>query len=266
MLQAIKENDATKLVEELKLVYTNEISESSSNSTNSEKTTLERMKTLLQASLTIVNNQISGLTKLDAVSVANSTGRIILEVDNIQCFEPRGRFNLKVTSTNIFLEGKQFSVLIPVESIAQIMCLPSFTSAKKEGEDYLAFHLKDSVKINNKESKQLLLNLMKIPNPSLRMNNTNDILTESNAIILAIQEATNLSINRPQTSLFSTVRENKSYLKCYRGTQEGAIYPLQCGIVFIKPLLFISTEEIASLSAGRGGGAGNTRYVDLIVS
>ena len=107
---------------------------------------------------------------------------------------------------------------------------------------------------------------MKIPNPSLRMNNTNDILTESNAIILAIQEATNLSINRPQTSLFSTVRENKSYLKCYRGTQEGAIYPLQCGIVFIKPLLYIPTEEIASLSAGRGGGAGNTRYVDLIVS
>jgi hypothetical protein len=38
---------------------------------------------------------------------------------------------------------------------------------------------------------------------------------------------------------------------------------LKNGLIFVKPLLFIPTEDIASLSAGRGGGSGNTRYVDL---
>ena len=36
------------------------------------------------------------------------------------------------------------------------------------------------------------------------------------------------------------------------------------GLVFIKPLVFIPSENIASISAGRGG-SGNTRYVDLQV-
>lgn len=31
----------------------------------------------------------------------------------------------------------------------------------------------------------------------------------------------------------------------------------------MKPLLFIPAEDISSLTAGRGGGSGNTRYVDL---
>ena len=48
-------------------------------------------------------------------------------------------------------------------------------------------------------------------------------------------------------------------------TQEGVIYPLECGVVFIKPTLFLPAEEIASINAGRGGGSGQTRFVDLII-
>ena len=72
---------------------------------------------------------------------------------------------------------------------------------------------------------------------------------------------------RPRSDLFETVATNdaKPFLRCHRGTQEGAIYPLECGVVFIKPTLFLPADEIASINAGRGGGSGQTRFVDLII-
>jgi hypothetical protein len=232
-----------------------------------DKGALEATKTLLQAALAATTSQIAGLSKLAAESQASSTGgETLLEMANVQCFEPRGRFDLKITTTHIVLQGKQFSVLVPVDSVAQVMCLPSFTSAKKEGEDYLAFQFSQTVKINNKDSNQILLNLMRTTNPTTKSNTGDNDVNESAAVIMAVQAATGLHVQRPQASLFATCRDQKPYLKCYRGTQEGAIYPLQCGVVFIKPLLIIPADEIASLSAGRGGGAGNTRYVDLVVS
>eukprot|EP01034_Spumella_vulgaris_P024683 gene24683-31053_t len=57
--------------------------------------------------------------------------------------------------------------------------------------------------------------------------------------------------------------QTDSLYRKMKGIQEGAIYPLENGVVFVKPLLFLPAEEISSLTAGRGGGAGNTRYVDL---
>lgn len=229
------------------------------------KKSLETLKTVLQSSLNTVNTQITSLNKLDVVGLATASGNTLLEVDNVQCFEPRGRFNLKVTSTNILLEGKQFSVLIPIQNVQQIVALPSFTSAKKEGEDYLALTLDEPVKVNTKESTNILLNLSRVTNPSTRSPVGDCDLTESDVVMMAIQDATGVHITRPQANLFSTLRDQKPYLKCYRGTQEGAIYPIASGIVFVKPLLFISADEIASIGAGRGGGSGNTRYVDLNV-
>jgi hypothetical protein len=230
------------------------------------KKCLEVLKIVLQGATSAVNTQITNINKLDAVNLASNFGNILLEIDNIQCFEPRGRFNLKVTSTSILLEGKQFSVLIPIQAVQEVVCLPSFTSAKKEGEDYLAIKLDEPVKVNTKESTTILLNLSRSTNPSTRSVNGDNDLNEATMVMMAIQDATGVHISRPQASLFATVRDQKPFLKCYRGTQEGAIYPLQSGVVFIKPLLFISADEIASITAGRGGGAGNTRYVDLMVS
>ena len=260
MEDALVRNDVVGLVDLMKQTIAGSL-----NTGDTGKQSLEVLKTILQSSLNTVNAQLTNINKLDVVSLATSTGSILLEIDNVQCFEPRGRFNLKVTSTSIVLEGKQFSVLIPVQAVEEVLCLPSFTSAKKEGEDYLAFKLEESVKINNKDSKTILLNLSRTNNPSTRSVSGDNDQSEATAVMMTIQDATGVHISRPQASLFSTIRDQKSYLKCYKGTQEGAIYLMPCGVVFIRPLLFISADEIASISAGRGGGAGNTRYVDLMV-
>lgn len=73
----------------------------------------------------------------------------------------------------------------------------------------------------------------------------------------------NVLVDVPRLDLFQSVVKQKPYLLCYKGIQEGALYPLKSGVVFIKPLLFIPADEIAAISAGRGGGTGSTRYVDL---
>jgi hypothetical protein len=59
------------------------------------------------------------------------------------------------------------------------------------------------------------------------------------------------------------VSQQKPFIRCHKGVSEGAIYPLHCGLLFFKPLIFIPADEIASLTAGRGGGSGNTRFIDL---
>ena len=88
---------------------------------------------------------------------------------------------------------------------------------------------------------------------------------ESDFICTHVQSFWKKKIVGTDRSLFQTVATQKCFLRCYNGLQEGALYPLRCGIVFVKPLVFIPNEEIASLTAGRGGGSGNTRYVDLKV-
>ena len=263
--EAVRNGDASKIVELMRMQIVCADNFTCDGAKQLHKKSLETLKALLQSAMTVVNSKIVDFNKQEISSSATACGETLLEIDNIQCFEPRGRFKLKVSKTAILLEGKQFSVLIPSGSVSQIICLPSFTSAKKEGEDYLAFKLEDSVKINSKDSMHILLNLSRTTNPTAVSKYGGSELNEATVVVMAVQEATGVYTTRPQAQLFSSIRESKPYLKCYRGTQEGAIYPLQSGVVFIKPLLIIPADEIASLSAGRGGGAGNTRYVDLQV-
>ena len=128
--------------------------------------------------------------------------------------------------------------------------------------------------LNGKPLKNLLWNMQKMPSKPLKVsmdmgNGASEIVegTESHVITSVVTKALGKTLVRPRSDLFETVATNdaKPFLRCHRGTQEGVIYPLECGVVFIKPTLFLPAEEIASINAGRGGGSGQTRFVDLII-
>ncbi|CAN0145774.1 unnamed protein product [Ectocarpus sp. 8 AP-2014] len=55
-----------------------------------------------------------------------------------------------------------------------------------------------------------------------------------------------------------------SFVKCYHGVNEGSLFPLNQGLLFMKPGLFLPRSEIQEVVCGRGGSA-TTRYVDLVV-
>jgi hypothetical protein len=70
-------------------------------------------------------------------------------------------------------------------------------------------------------------------------------------------------ISKPSPKVFITTK-SEPFLRCYNGLQEGSLYLLGSGILFLKPVVFIPVDKIASVGAGRGGSA-TTRYVDLKV-
>lgn len=59
----------------------------------------------------------------------------------------------------------------------------------------------------------------------------------------------------------SSTSAGMPFVKCYSGYNDGALYPLEEGILFFKPSQFIHRQDLKSIACGRG--AGSSRYVDL---
>ena len=124
-----------------------------------EKLRLEKLKDILTKSLSFVTNRLVTASKQEIATQQSKKGDLILKIDDVQFFEPRGRFGLTITTESLILEGKQFSCLISLDNISHIACIPSNCSAKKEGEDFLAIRFHEPVKINNKDVRHILGNL-----------------------------------------------------------------------------------------------------------
>lgn len=74
---------------------------------------------------------------------------------------------------------------------------------------------------------------------------------------------TGSKISKPLNTIFNSSK-GAPFVRGYHGIQEGSLYMLAAGILFVKPVIFIPTAEIDSVMAGRGGSA-TTRYIDLKV-
>ena len=217
-------------------------------------TQLELIKVGLHNSLNQITVKIAAIRNQLVTSTASTYLQAdgVLEIDNIQCLEPRGRYTLVLTNDLMILRGKQSLISVSIHAISQMALLPSHQSSKKDGDDYLAVHFAESIKlIANKDSKSMLVNLSRCFNPSAKSkysDNATDYL-ESTLIMMALHDITNITIMRPQKELFNSVRESKPFIRCHHGVQEGAIYPLHDGLVFIRPLLMIPAHRISSIAA-----------------
>lgn len=266
LLSSIDQRDPIKFVDSIVSLWNKE------NEVEEIAQRLSEIKEFFTKSSNHLNSKISTENKKVPTLNDNEMGDIEAEFPDLQLLEPRGRFKVNVMTKGLLIEGKSGGGFIPFEEISYFILVPSHTSSKKEGEDYFAVMFEGTMKICGKDMKSILFNLSKTlpkqPKSSAEQPVEGETpLTESEKFIRAVRNISKERIHRPDSRLFRTVSSSnsKSFLRCHKGTQEGAIYPLECGIMFIKPLLFIAADEIASLSAGRGGGSGNTRFVDLKV-
>jgi len=246
-------------------------SNSATESNGCELEALRRVKTILNEALSVVTSQLSQKMKEsvnNSLNTSLNSSQALLIVEDLQCLEPRGRFKLTIHQDSMFFEGKQHSFLISVNDISQVCCVPSHLSSKKGGEDVLSLHFRRKLHVINKETSQVLCNLNRATNRLLKsLDGETGVESEAVTRVLGelLQRDVRVTIDRPDRQLFqSAVNKGRVYLSCYRGTQEGALYPLHSGLLFLKPLLFLPSNEIAAITAGRGGG-GATRYVDLRV-
>jgi hypothetical protein len=70
------------------------------------------------------------------------------------------------------------------------------------------------------------------------------------------------------TTNSSSTTEGLPYVGCYKGFNDGALFPLREGLLFFKPPLFVHRSKLVSISCGRGSGlgGGSSRYVDMIAT
>lgn len=264
VFEALKEGDVSMLIKSLiELMPLEEYD-------NSESDRLEFLKEMLQKSAQAVNKSLIDLQKAEAVATmtaANGTNldgaanESILVLADALFVEPRGRFKTTLSLSGMMLEGKQFTAFVPWTLVANAACIPSNVSTKKEGEDLLALSLgENSVKIGGKESSCFLMSLgknaakplevtAKFPasaSPSTTSTSTpssstsSEIIkielvtrsfsgTESAVITQLLPFLIHSSVDFPRKDLFLS-STSKPYVRCYKGIQEGAIYPLKSGL------------------------------------
>lgn len=78
-----------------------------------------------------------------------------------------------------------------------------------------------------------------------------------------ISASTGRPVSRPSPAIFSSAK-GLPFVRGYYRIQEGSVYLLDAGILFLRPVIFVPVREVASVMAGRGGAA-TTRYIDLKV-
>jgi hypothetical protein len=267
--QSLESKDTTAFLNSLLEVWSKQSEDNSS--------CMSDLKEFLSKSVSALNTRIAAENKKVINLTEDEKGETLCEFPDLQLLEPRGRFKVAISTNALNLEGKSGGGNIEFHTVKNFIVVQSHTSSKKEGEDLFAMIFDAPIKICGKEMTSVLFNLSKT-GPKVKKENSDvsvvedsveKVLTEAEQFTTAVKLAImskGKKIEKSDSRLFHTVSNAKPFLRCHKGTQEGAIYPLECGILFIKPLLFIPADKIASLTAGRGGGSGNTRFVDLKVS
>lgn len=266
MEDAVRKQDSKCLVQLMKDCIP--LSESNQTSKHDLQYQLQTLKALITSCLTEIGREIFQISK-DETLIGRTGSEAYIVIPDTQWTEPRGRFAVSISGEGILLEGKAMSSFIPWQNISHYACVPNKASIKKEGEELMAFLLSEPVKCNSKDTKTFLWNLSKSVMKEVSATNpssTSPIVGSEHAVVTTlIPILRKMAIVTPNKELFQSATQQRPYLNCYKNIQEGALYPLKNGIIFLKPLLFIPTEGIASITAGRGG-IGSTRYIDLLVS
>lgn len=187
--------------------------------------------------------------------------------------EPRGKFHIRFTSTGLSLEGKQNGCFVPWENITRMILVPNSNCAKKQSEDFLLLQF-SAVMFNNKSIGNILFPLSKDNDVARKITIAYGGLVFDGCESTAVSSLISKLCHDVNNTSFETGTVNQniflsangsSFLHCYRGTQEGVLYPMSVGLLFLRPIVFIPSKEVAGMSAGRGGAA-QTKYVDLKVS
>lgn len=254
MENAILLNDAPMLVNLMKSAVSKE--------PLNEVIRLEMLLKVLQKSVTIVTKSIAD-EKISAFNNERASKDVHLTIEDLQLFEPRGRFNISMDSNGISIHGKGISSKIYWGGISYVISLPNPQSSKKDPTSQLALSLSEDILYNSKPIRNLLM----ILSSSRQMTITEPFVLAGDQLhcfTTLLEHGWGKKIANCQPTIFQSANGQLS-LRCFRGVQEGSLYLLADGVLFLKPMLWIHADNISSITAGRGGSA-QTRYIDIIIT
>jgi hypothetical protein len=205
---------------------------------------------------------------------------------------PRGRFDVVLGSAGVLLRAKGGAVVhgpISWDGIAHVLKVPKPETYRKFDAPARAYYVVlvfgDAVRlvIGKQELQCVVFNAdgaKPLPNSTITTGDASQASHEHATRVEALavtasavaSEAEHVALAR----LFAACFQDKKCvtepdravciaesLRAYRGVDEGALYPLRPGLLFLpKPALFIPTTNIAGLSQG---GPGSASIADIVV-
>lgn len=178
---------------------------------------------------------------------------------------------------------------LKANQVAQVVLFPKPEDCKKDpakkSTDICLLHLKEPLPVKNQKKPvtqvsfhlPAALPVWKTPPNVASEDSTvawNQVLQQylqnySSAKTVRVhhpQATTPVAFKSYQQDGVSTTSGGMPFVNCYHGTKDGVLYPLMDGsLLFHKPPFLVPADSMEGITTGGRGGAGNSRYVDLVV-
>mmetsp|Transcript_4851 Transcript_4851/g.7382 ORF Transcript_4851/g.7382 Transcript_4851/m.7382 type:complete len:403 (+) Transcript_4851:51-1259(+) len=234
------------------------------NDTHQTTSDLKKLKDLLVKCTTRLSHMISMESNKSLETTMTSSGSSLLTIEGAQFIEPRGRVDTTISDTGLFMQTKTENCFIKWENVETSILLPSPNCAKKEGEVLLFLHMRTPVVYKTKPLNIICWNLSNGGKDYRAQFSLVHFTGKESVVVGGLVQAL---LGRPHAKENAALFQSStgtSFLRCHKGVKEGVLFPLEVGILFFKPPLFLPRDNVASITAGRGGSA-MTRYIDLTV-
>jgi hypothetical protein len=181
----------------------------------------------------------------------------------ISMIAPRGRLKCRLYEDGLYcINAKDESFKVRPEQAAQLIVFRKPEEIRKKGARdmiLLTFKGKEEVLFKKKALTQLCFQL---PNDASFLENFRAALTLTDMAHVGGSGHDGWKFSSHKEGNTSSTTAGMPFVKCYRGVQDGHLFPLQEGLLFFKPPLFVPRSDLHSIACGRGA-SGQSRYVDL---
>mmetsp|Transcript_8512 Transcript_8512/g.12323 ORF Transcript_8512/g.12323 Transcript_8512/m.12323 type:complete len:438 (-) Transcript_8512:893-2206(-) len=179
---------------------------------------------------------------------------------------PRAKLTCSLLIEGIYcVNSKKESFSILPQNLPKVIV---FTKAedmrKKEVRQMILLVLKEEVSFKKKPLNQICFQLPQ-KDPSVFLEKLQKCLRVSKDETCYVGgEGNRWNFKSHDEGNTSTTTAGMPFVTCYKGVQDGHLYPLEEGLLFFKPPHFIPRQSLHSIACGRGA-SGSSRYVDMNV-
>jgi hypothetical protein len=233
----------------------------------------ERFDNSSKETATLLLQATSGLPNAEELSaelMAEDEGEELINLGDslaeeveISMIAPRGRLKCRLFEDGLYcINAKDESFKVRPEQASQLIVFRKPEEIRKKGaRDMVLLTLKGEEEVIFKK-KTLTQLCFQLPDDASFLENFRTALTLTDIARVGGSGHDGWKFSSHQEGNTSSTTAGMPFVKCYRGVQDGHLFPLQEGLLFFKPPLFVPRSDLHSIACGRGA-SGQSRYVDL---
>ncbi len=184
-------------------------------------------------------------------------GEALSDPTEVSMIIPRGKMTCTLFEQGIYCcNAKNETFKLLPNNAGKLVVFPKPEDIKKRGTRHMILlTLEQKVMFKNKELSQICFQL---PQDPLFLDSFRAALDLTDMA----QVGQGWTFKSHIESSTSTTTGGLPCVRCYHGVNDGHLFPLEQGILFFKPPLFLHRSSLHSIACGRGA-SGSSRYVDM---